>query len=38
MDSIFKFMSTKTCLDRIVELKQGTTTSQMWQQRVRQEF
>ncbi len=38
MDSIFKFMSTKTCLDRIVELKRDAASAQQWQLRVRQEF
>ncbi len=38
MDSIFKFMSTKTCLDRILEIKDESPSQSMWEQRVRLEF
>lgn len=38
MDSIFKFMSTKTCLDRMLELKRETHSEHQWQQAVKLEF
>ena len=38
IDNIFKFMSTKTCLERIFELKQSSQTNHQWQQIVRMEF
>jgi len=38
MDSIFKFMSTESCLSRIIELKREAPTQHRWEQIVRAEF
>lgn len=38
VDNIFKFMSTKTCLERIRELKDQSHTDHQWKQVVRMEF
>ena len=38
MDSIFKFMSTKSCLDRMLEMKDESSSEHQWEQRVKLEF
>lgn len=38
MDSIFKFMSTRSCLERMDELKKNANNEHRWQQLVKQEF
>jgi hypothetical protein len=38
VDNIFKFMSTKTCLQRIEEIREETHSTHQWQQAVRLEF
>jgi hypothetical protein len=38
IDSIFKFMSTTSCLQRMMELKERAQDEQRWQQMIRAEF
>jgi len=38
MDSIFKFMCTRSCLDRIDELKKNFSDSKKWETAVRAEY
>ena len=38
VDNIFKFMSTTTCLEKMLEMKQQSHSENQWQQLVRMEF